>query len=382
MKILLSTHLYPAPDDPSFISDADALREFVAAWTRQGHQVTVLHTYLEKDTGIGKALEFLPRIKFSEGTVDGVPVHRARIRCVKSRPQVRYAMMKKAAEHFQELIRPPYDLYLAHFPVLCAGLVENLRAGADPVGVMHMVDIQRLERDVSEMPKGLAALGFRSERIRSDFERRVPWKGQTFMVPSGSPEVKAHARPYRDGDFRILYAGKLIRRKQPDLLLRACAALPGDVPWKLTIAGGGEMAGELKEAVEKRGLTDKVTLTGPLTHEKTLQAMGEADVFSLPSYGETFGISYLEAMSRGAVAVGSRGEGIDGTIVDGQNGFLLDAKDEKGLAALLERLWRMDEAEFERIVKNGMDTAARMGGGEMARQYLENAAQALERSRE
>ena len=378
MRILLSTHLYPAPDDKSMVSDADALREFVADWKRQGHEVTVLHAYLEKEQGLMKAMEFFPRIRYSEGTVDGVPVYRARIRCVKSNARVRRDMMKRAAERFQEEIKPPYDLYLAHFPVICAGLVETIRSGADPVGVLHTVDIQRLTHDLTEMPRGLSGLGFRSERIKRDFERLMPFKGYTFVAPSGCPEAAAHQAPYRQGELKILYAGKLIKRKQPDMLLRSCRALPRDVPWRLTIAGAGEMAGDLHRMVEEWGLADRVSLPGPLSHADALRAMAESDVFSLPSYGETFGISYLEAMSRGAVAVGSVGEGIDGVIVDGENGFLLDARDEKGLTALLTRLWNMDGAEWSRIVENAYSTARRMSGGAMARAYLENAVKAGE----
>ena len=40
------------------------------------------------------------------------------------------------------------------------------------------------------------------------------------------------------------------------------------------------------------------------------------------SQGEAFGLVYLEAMARGCITIASRGEGFDGIIKDGINGFL------------------------------------------------------------
>ena len=114
----------------------------------------------------------------------------------------------------------------------------------------------------------------------------------------------------------------------------------------------------------------------PSRRSEALAKMREADVFSLPSYAETFGLAYLEAMSQGAVAVGSRGEGIDGVIEDGENGYLLDAKDERGLTALLTRLWHMDGDEWDRVVENAHTTAGNMSRRAMAKKYLEDAVMA------
>ena len=55
--------------------------------------------------------------------------------------------------------------------------------------------------------------------------------------------------------------------------------------------------------------------------------MAESDLFVLPSWGEGYGIVYIEAMAAGCIAVGARGEGIEDTITDGENGFLVPAGD-------------------------------------------------------
>jgi len=55
------------------------------------------------------------------------------------------------------------------------------------------------------------------------------------------------------------------------------------------------------------------------------------DAFILPSYSETFGIVYLEAMAAGIVTVGVRGQGIDGVIKHGDNGLLVEPKSIKSI---------------------------------------------------
>ena len=68
-------------------------------------------------------------------------------------------------------------------------------------------------------------------------------------------------------------------------------------------------------------------MTGGLPHEDVIARMAQSDLFVLPSWGEGYGIVYIEAMAAGCIAVGAKGEGIEDTIVDGENGFLVPAGD-------------------------------------------------------
>ena len=167
--------------------------------------------------------------------------------------------------------------------------------------------------------------------------------------------------------------GSLIERKGSDLLLRACHALPESVPWTLKVVGKGLLMEKLEGYIKENGLQDKVTLTGPVTREEVLEHMADADMFVMLSSGETFGLVYLEAMSQKLITVGSKNEGIDGVIVDGENGFLLDSSDEKGLTALMERVYRMSPEERKRLREAAYKTASVMTEENMAKQYLEDA---------
>lgn len=166
-----------------------------------------------------------------------------------------------------------------------------------------------------------------SSLLRSRVE---PYRGEgrpVRVVPNG---VDLSLIPGRTQNTprAVISVGTLKARKCMDRTLEAFARLAGDYEdATLTIVGIGEMEGQLRARVGELGLDDRVTLTGGLPHEEVLRRMAKSDLFVLPSWGEGYGIVYIEAMAAGCIAVGARGEGIEDTIEDGKNGFLVPAGD-------------------------------------------------------
>ena len=60
---------------------------------------------------------------------------------------------------------------------------------------------------------------------------------------------------------------------------------------------------------------------------------------------ETFGLVYLEAMSMGCITIASKNEGMEGIIIDGENGFLCTAGDDDELASIIPDSEHDDEVE-------------------------------------
>jgi len=373
MNILLTTHLYKTPDRIDLRGDADALHDFAAEWVRMGHRVTVLHAYMHNYTGFSRVKLLLPSMKLERAALDGVQILRVEMRLVKALDSVRRMFMRRAARIFaKELGDEKPDIILAHFPVITAGLPESLPYPCSRVGVLHTTDISRL-RSASIWP-GYNCLGFRSKRIQDDFHAIAQWDKPEFLVYSGAPEVPEQSDRVREpnGIFKLLYAGKLIRRKNVDLVLRALSQLPAEIEWLFTIVGDGPERARLVGLIGDLNLGNRVALTGTLPREEVLRLMGEQDVFVMPSVGETLGLVYLEAMAQRMVAIGTRGEGIDGIIVDGENGYLVEPNVD-ALVTLIERIARLPNEEREQIEENAVRTAREMNAPAMAAQYLENA---------
>ncbi len=160
--------------------------------------------------------------------------------------------------------------------------------------------------------------------------RIAPYRGEgklTRVVPNGV-DLSLVPEQTENRPRAVLSVGTLKPRKCMDRTLEAFARLSGEYPdATLTIVGIGEMEAQLRARIAELGLGDRATLTGGLAHEEVLRLMAKSDLFVLPSWGEGYGIVYIEAMAAGCIAVGAKGEGIEDTIIGGENGFLVPAGD-------------------------------------------------------
>ena len=125
-----------------------------------------------------------------------------------------------------------------------------------------------------------------------------------------------------------------------------------------------------EELSKKYGIEGQVRFIGKLTREEVYRAMGDADIFIMPSVEETLGLVYLEAMMNGCLTVGTKGEGIDGIIEDGKNGFLVDPGSEKSVVETLQRILRLPNDEIQQISLAATETGKVFNEPDMAKRYL------------
>lgn len=103
----------------------------------------------------------------------------------------------------------------------------------------------------------------------------------------------------------IIFAGRLIKEKHPDLILRAMSILREERPdLRAVFIGDGPERERLLEERKRLGLEENVSFTGFLpTWEAVIGMMKASSVFVLPSTREGFGIAALEAMACGLPVV-------------------------------------------------------------------------------
>ncbi len=145
--------------------------------------------------------------------------------------------------------------------------------------------------------------------------------------------------------LRVLYVGRLQRRKRLDTLLRACAALAQ--PPALTIVGDGPERASL-ESLAANILPD-VRFTGHLEGHELEGAFGHADLFVLPGTG---GLAVQQAMAHGLPVVVGEGDGTADDLVRAGNGWRVAPGDEAGLAGIL----RLAERNRERLSRMGAES--------------------------
>ncbi len=123
-----------------------------------------------------------------------------------------------------------------------------------------------------------------------------------------------------------------------DLLPRLAARVP-DLTW--VIAGDGADRGRLQAAAQRMGLADRVLFIGSVAEAEKADHYRLADAFAMPSTGEGFGFTFLEAAACGVPVLGGDRDGSRDALRDGALGLLVDPHDpEVLLAGLVEVLHR------------------------------------------
>jgi glycosyltransferase involved in cell wall biosynthesis len=96
----------------------------------------------------------------------------------------------------------------------------------------------------------------------------------------------------------VLVLANLEARKGVTVAVEAFARLGSDLPEaRLIVAGAGPEAPAIRRLAARVVGDERVRFLGALAHERVKDVMQACDVFCLPSFGEPFGMTVLEAMA-------------------------------------------------------------------------------------
>lgn len=140
----------------------------------------------------------------------------------------------------------------------------------------------------------------------------------------------------------LLFAGRLIREKNVDILIKAVSLLKrvfGVI--KCIIIGDGPEKERLIKLTRDLNLEDNVVFKGLMEYEELVSYMKASRVFVFPSIREGFGIVVMEAMACGlpVITVNHPMNAAGDFVKDGENGFICDL-DEKDIAHKVSELLR------------------------------------------
>ncbi len=190
------------------------------------------------------------------------------------------------------------------------------------------------ERERQELIEGgISASRIVVRRNGIDFPETLPERGVFRRGWNIRPDAKL-----------ILFLGRLVSKKSPDLLLDAFAGWRGrsrnGSDAVLVLAGpeeGDGFVNHLRKLAGQLGLEQSVRFTGPLYDDAKWQAYRDADVFVLPSQNENFGNAAAESAACGTPVVVTDRCGIAPFV--GQAGLVVrhDREElERALAQLLD----------------------------------------------
>ena len=148
----------------------------------------------------------------------------------------------------------------------------------------------------------------------------------------------------------VVFAGKLIAKKDPLLLLQAFLATGAQA--HLVFIGNGELENDLKRLAGKHRNIHFM----PFQNQSLMPAVYRlGDVFALPSCGpgETWGLALNEAMASGRPVIASDKAGATQDVVKhGYNGWCFSAQNLDGLAQVLRTAFCTSSAALRQLGEN------------------------------
>jgi glycosyltransferase involved in cell wall biosynthesis len=172
-------------------------------------------------------------------------------------------------------------------------------------------------------------------------------------IPNGMPEATVRplgpiatrlgldARPY------LLFVGRLVPEKAPDLLVRAFARVPGDA--RLVIVGSSGFTDSYAESVRRLAAEDpRVIMAGGVFGDDLAALYSNAVAFVLPSSLEGLPITLLEAVAhRAPVIVSDIAPHLEVVGADGPGHRVVAQGDVEALAASITEVLRNRDDEIE-----------------------------------
>lgn len=354
MKILQISHLYPVPYDPLL---GIAMHKSIKALTAKDCEVKVLSPIawapfpIKYLTNKWKVYSEVPCREIVEGIEVSHPrylIFPKMLFFASSGIRMYYIIKALAKKLYTDF---PFDLIHAHMalPDGYAGMLLSQAYNKPLVVTFQAADLDITAKRNTRCLQALRKVFAATDRVISPSPRLSHAVKRNFgVIPrtigygiDPSDVYRGHSNLYcRHGARRILLSvSRLIPTKGLDLNLQALRSLITRYDDLLyLIIGDGPIRKDLERLVDDLGLKKQVEFLGQLPHQQVMEYMSICDIFMLPSWQETFGLVYIEAMAHTKPVIGVQDQGVDGIVKHGKTGLLVRPRNVDSLVEALDYL--------------------------------------------
>jgi glycosyltransferase involved in cell wall biosynthesis len=165
---------------------------------------------------------------------------------------------------------------------------------------------------------------------------------KSHIVPNGIAAFWLEHPPERKIDeqssIRLLYVDFSHNKNVPNTI-RASDIVAKSFNTHLTLVGGGGSGAKVVSKMLASGRHPQVTSVGRIDSlEELMIAYRRHNIYVMPSFLETFGLSYVEALSQGLPVVHSRGQGVEGFFDKGTVSEAADPRSPASVAIAIQTL--------------------------------------------
>lgn len=169
--------------------------------------------------------------------------------------------------------------------------------------------------------------------------RSYGYLGETTVILNGTDHIASApvscGEERRDGVFRFLFCGRLVKIKNIQFSIRCLAYLKREMgfnDFKFILVGSGNYEKKLKRLVKREGLEENVEFKGFVSDREELDRIYKsADLFLFPSTFDNDGLVICEAAQQGTPTLTFSDCGSAERIENNKNGFL-SARDVESFA--------------------------------------------------
>ena len=173
-----------------------------------------------------------------------------------------------------------------------------------------------------------------------------PLRNGVNMLAEPSPSSGTGGRR----SFTVLCAGEYHERKGHAILLESFARADM-LGAKLRLVG--EPPRKLRSLVAELGIAERVEILPRMPNDALLREMAKADLFALPSWGEAFGLVFMESLGAGTPVLMTSDCGASEFIVHGKHGWIIPPRDITACTLALESAYRIGREQREAMGNHG-----------------------------
>ena len=398
-KILFITPMWHEEATPH---DAKVCNYFVDDWIKQGHEVVIVHYRSLFPSLYVKIAKMLPALRkricgdntyvnevIKEYTYNYKGCVAYSIPIFKYIPHGSFSNVT-LDKHTQsllkklEFLRFTPDAIIGHFCNPTIGIINRIKPSfphAKTAILIHegSATIKRIFKENGEKAlNSVDAIGFRSVSIKNDITSTFNLQNHQFMCYSGVAtsfmEREYKEKVWMDAPIKnFMFVGRMSMYKYPQAIPEALYKVYGNDGFSLTFIGKKEAAYQPTQKVcNQYGISDKVAFLGQIKRDDIIAWYDKSDCFVMISDHEVFGLVYLEAMSRGCIAIAGDNGGMVGIIEHGVNGFLCKPGDADALAVIIKQINTMSIEKRQEMSRKARQTALEFTDNKVSQYYLEN----------
>lgn len=216
-----------------------------------------------------------------------------------------------------------------------------------------------LRRRGREILRNASKIVFMSEANKKEvFDKYIKGNKETYerksvIIPNGIDDFwfKNENTPKiinSSKNVKFIYVGKINKTKNVLKVVETLKVLKDKYHLEPKLTVVGQVID--KEIYEKLKATKDINLQicPPTDREGLIELYKQNDIFIMPSFTETFGLVYPEAMSQGLPVIYTKNQGFDKQFPDGEIGFAINPKDEGEIAEKILSIIN----NYENISKN------------------------------